>query len=312
VNSLDRLAYSAADAIEGSVSHIAVPVWGKVASPFADVRRTLGYALAGATAAVLAVVALLVVAPPGEESTDFTPSTVAVTTVPSVPSTVDVTIPTTTPLNPDRLIPVPIPDLQDRPVQADIEPPELVIVSPADGEHVITGRVVVEGYTEIGAGLASSGGERIDVDHEGHWSHVVSLALGENSVGYVAIDGAGNETRLAIVIVRDAPPTTTTTQPRPKDTTTTTKARTWEFTAHSTYGTCAEDPPYDAYYGRGKPGTEITVSSEFGGGSTMVGHNGEWEIKVFFPSAPFDRKFDVKVKDFTGAKKTFSFVRTFD
>jgi hypothetical protein len=309
MNSLDRLAYSAADAIEGSVAHIAVPVWGRAATPVADVRRTLGYALAGATAAVLAVVALLVVAPPGEETTDFTPSTVVVTTVPSVPSTVDVTTPTTTPSVPDSIVPMPIPDGRERPVQADAEPPELVIVSPADGERLITGRVVVEGYTEIGASLASVDGERIDVDHEGRWSHVVSLALGENAIGYVAIDGAGNETRRAIVVIRDAPPTSTT-QPRPKDVTTTTKARTWEFTAHNTYGTCAEDPPFDVFYGRGKPGTQINVSSEFGGGSTMVSQNGEWEVKVFFPSAPFDRTFDVKVKDFEGTRKIFSFVRT--
>lgn len=312
MNSLDRLAYSAAEAIDGSVANLTVPTWGVATSPFADLRRTLGYALAGATAAVLAVVALLVVAPPGEESTDVTPSTVVVTTIPSVPSTIDPPVPTTTPSVPDNIVPVPIPDGTERPVQGDVEPPDLVIFSPTDGAHVVTGRVVVEGYTEIGAGLSSSEGERIEVDHEGHWSHIVSLALGENRIGYVATDSSGNQTRLGLVIVRDTPPTTTTiaeTRP-PKDITTTTKARTWEFSAHNTYGFCAEDPPFDVFYGTGKPGTEITVSSEFGNGATMVGQNGRWEIKVFFPSAPFDRKFDVKVKDFTGAKKIFSFVRT--
>lgn len=310
MNSLDRLAYSAADAIEGSVARVPVPTWGS-ASAFAGMRRTFGYALAGATAAVLAVVALMIVAPPTEESTDITPTTVVVTSVPStVPQTVNPTVPTTTPILPDNFVPIPIPDGQDRTVQADIEPPTLVIVSPKDGAHFDAGRVVVEGYTEVGARVASVDGARIDVDHEGRWNHAVSLAIGENRVGFIATDAAGNQAQIGIVIVRDAPPTTTTTKARPKETTTTTKDRAWEFTAHSMYGTCAEDPPYDVYYGTGKPGTEITVSSEFGGGGTIVRENGSWELTVFFPSAPFDKQFIVKVSDHTGAKKHFEFTRT--
>lgn len=313
MNPFDRLAYSSADAIDASVANVPVPIWGAGAtSAVVGLRRTFGYALAGATAAVLAVVALLVVGP-AEEVTDITPSTIVTTSIP-VPSTVEITVPTTVPTPaPDGLlpVPVPIPSTEDRTVQADAVPPDLTIVSPRNGIHVDSARVRIDGITEIGATVATEDGARVDVDHEGRWSHVADLELGENSVSFTAKDAAGNQAQASILIVLNArPTTTTTTKARPKDTTTTTKARSWEFTAHNTYGVCAEDPPYDVFYGTGTPGTMITVSSEHGGGAAEVREDGSWEIQVFFPEAPFDEQFLVKVSDQAGAKKHFEFTRT--
>ena len=309
MNPLDRLAYSAADAIDASVSHVPVPTWGVGAtSAFVGLRRTLGYALAGATAAVLAVVALLVVGP-AEEVTDITPSTIVTTSVPvptTVPGTVPSTAPTPTPDGQVPVVPVPIPGNEERPVQADTVAPTLWIVSPRDGVHVDVARIKIEGLAEVGASVATADGAGIRTDHEGRWSHTVELKIGDNQFVFVAMDAAGNTSEVSVLIVRDAP-VTTTTKPRPKDTTTTTKARTWEFTAHNTYGTCAEDPPYDVFYGKGEPDTVVTVTSEHGGGSVEVGPEGSWELRVYFPEAPIGEQFIVKVMDHTGAKKHFEF-----
>ena len=142
----------------------------------------------------------------------------------------------------------------------------------------------------------------------------VRLEAGENELTFTATDDAGNQAAASVTVVRviDPPRTTTTTTSttKPPDTTTsTTKPPVeWEYTAHKTYGSCSEDPPYDVYYGTGKPGTLITVSSEFGGGTTEVNESGEWSVKVFFPEAPPELTFTVKVKDFTGAKVLFDFV----
>lgn len=318
MNALDRLAYSAADAIDVSVATVPVPTWGAAsARPFAGLARTAGYALAGAAAAVLAVVALLVVSPPSEETIDNAPPTVTATTTdvtptsvtPTTDPSVDITVPPTSiPSDPVPVVPV-VPGTGNRAPGADTEAPEIVIVAPSSGAHTTAERVVVEGYTEIGAALSTDDGERIRVDHEGKWSHPVALEIGVNVFGFVATDAAGNIGSASIEIVRDAPrPTTTTTKPR--STTTTTDAKTWEFTAHNTYGFCAEDPPYDIFHGTGKPGTEISVTSEYGGGGAVVGENGRWEVKVFFPEAPKNVEFAVKVTDFTGARKTFTFVHT--
>lgn len=52
----------------------------------------------------------------------------------------------------------------------------------------------------------------------------------------------------------------------------------------------------------------MTVSSEFGGGSTVAGEDGSYWPRVEFPSAPFAKVFPVKVKGEFGGKKIFEFV----
>ena len=82
----------------------------------------------------------------------------------------------------------------------------------------------------------------------------------------------------------------------------------WEFTAAATFGSCELDPPYDIYYGTGEPGTKITITSKYGGGTATVDAAGDWEKKVIFAEAPYDEPFPVTVKDKYGSKKKFEFV----
>jgi hypothetical protein len=99
--------------------------------------------------------------------------------------------------------------------------------------------------------------------------------------------------------------TTATTVPA---TMTTTKQELAPFDANATFGSCSEEPPFDIYYGVGEPGSMISVQSEFGSGTTTVNGEGHWEIQVFFPEAPPDEGFLVKVIDEFGRKETFEFV----
>ena len=54
------------------------------------------------------------------------------------------------------------------------------------------------------------------------------------------------------------------------------------------------------------------VHSEYGNGSTVVGEDGKWRIKVEFPEAPFGKEFRVKVNGSAGDQVDFWFVRTGD
>lgn len=80
------------------------------------------------------------------------------------------------------------------------------------------------------------------------------------------------------------------------------------FTAHQQFGTCAEELPYDVFWGTANPGSTVYVVSDFGSGSTTANAAGDWEIRVDFPTAPFDDVFNVVVET-DGGRKVFSFVR---
>jgi hypothetical protein len=82
------------------------------------------------------------------------------------------------------------------------------------------------------------------------------------------------------------------------------------FTAYQVYGASDENPPYDEFYGTGTPGDTIYVDSSYGAGQTSVSAAGEWEIRVFFPSAPAGKAFDVKVRNGAGEKYYFTFTYT--
>lgn len=84
------------------------------------------------------------------------------------------------------------------------------------------------------------------------------------------------------------------------------------FTANQKYGSCGEAVPYDVFFGTAKPGVEIWVKSDFGNGSTVVGEDGKWRIRVEFPEAPVGKKFAVAVKSSAGDRADFWFTRTGD
>lgn len=80
-----------------------------------------------------------------------------------------------------------------------------------------------------------------------------------------------------------------------------------KFTANQRYGSCSEAVPYDIFWGTGIPETTITVRSEHGGGTTVVGDSGTWELKVKFPTAPPNETFKVLVTDGEGGEAVFTF-----
>jgi hypothetical protein len=80
------------------------------------------------------------------------------------------------------------------------------------------------------------------------------------------------------------------------------------FTANQKYGSCGEPEPYDIFFGTATPGATITVSSNYGSGSTVAGDKGGWDLKVFFTGASPGKPFVVTVSDSEGHVKKFEFV----
>ena len=82
-----------------------------------------------------------------------------------------------------------------------------------------------------------------------------------------------------------------------------------EFTAYQVHGSCDDEVPYDVFWGTGKRGATITVTSPYGSGTTKVNEKGDWELKVDFPDAPIGEAFTVTVQSSEGGSATFAFIR---
>jgi Glucodextranase, domain B len=184
----------------------------------------------------------------------------------------------------------------------DVTPPPLTITSPEDGSTMEEKTVEFVGVTEAGA-TVTAGPYQAQVDEEGNWRITLVLSAGGNQARFVARDAAGNQTTVVITVFYEPPVTTTVPA-----TTTTTKQDLAEFDANATYESCTEDPPFDVYYGVGEPGSTIYVVSPYGSGTTTVNGEGHFEIQVFFPGAPPEEGFLVKVKDQYGRQESFEFV----
>ena len=308
MSSLDTLARSAADAVHESVADLSVPAAPVgIAAGVAAAWRMVWYAAAGAAAGAAALAVLFFIPINEDTPTD----TVAVTT--TIESIVTTSAPTPTtpaPTTPvvvdpggsDPTTTVPPTTEATTTIPADTEPPSLVVVSPADRARFEKKTVTFSGTTEPGATVIASGKFAVPVDGDGAWSIDLVLASGANGVVFVATDDAGNTSEARLTVYYDAPPQTTTTTKAEKG---------WEFSAFQKYGSCAEPVPYDEFWGTGKPGGTITVASPYGSGSTTVDAEGNFWIRVEFPSAPFGETFSVKVKDEFGNKKVFSFVSNY-
>lgn len=290
---LDTRARHAAQALKTSVAE------GDLALTEAPtIRRTNSWSplVAMAAGAVTAVVLLLgiwtlrptVVA----DDLETTTTTVATTT------TTATTLPSTT----VPIAPVEPTGAAVTTAPADIAPPPISITKPFDGDVFETDRITFAGTTEPGARVFG-GPYEATVDVDGNWSIVLILAEGSNRATFRAVDAAGNEAWASVTAVYQ-PPTKTTSPPKEpvKDPA--------PFIAHATWIECAEVPPYDEYYGTGEPGSKVMVVSEWGSGETVVGADGSWYVKVFFPKAPKDVTFDVKVKDSFGRYTYFTMTAT--
>ena len=199
----------------------------------------------------------------------------------------------------DELPAEPEPPVTEAP---DTTPPPIAILTPGDGQRFDVASIWFEGTTEPGAAVAA-GRWQADVDERGNWAIKLVLTEGANRATFIATDAAGNQATASVVVYYGPPPP-------PKDDRGGDEPAEWVFSAHQVYGSCAEVPPFDVFWGTAEPGTVVTISSEFGSGATEVNADGAWEVKVFFEEAPIGKVFAVKVKDVHGNKKTFEFVHT--
>ncbi|MGI9667786.1 MAG: hypothetical protein ACR2N2_11955 [Acidimicrobiia bacterium] len=101
----------------------------------------------------------------------------------------------------------------------DTTPPKLRVTSPDDGATVTNRIVEFRGTSEPGARV-TAGPYEADVADDGDWQIELVLAPGANGAVFTAVDKAGNESSVRIVVNYEVATTTT------KATTTTTKATT--------------------------------------------------------------------------------------
>lgn len=181
--------------------------------------------------------------------------------------------------------------------EIDDDPPDLIITFPENGQHFTEKRLAFEGKTEPGARVFA-GEYEADVDEEGNWRIILILSKGGNLATFKAFDEAGNYSTASVKAYYDVPEEEE--KDPPKD---------YEFWAEQKYGSCGESPPYDKWYGMGEPGTEISITSEFGSGHTVIGESGEWWLKVFFEEAPCNEAFLVTLTTSAGHEKHYEFIR---
>lgn len=289
---LDERARTAAAGLRATVAEADL----RLATPGGTPRKPLlagtgAAALAGAALAVVVLVVGVALVRPSVVASDGGSTT---TTAPPATSLPPTSLPATSP--PATSPPAstaPAPDSTTP--AADTTPPQLEITFPTPGYVAEEATLRFAGRTEPGA-VVTAGPYTAEVGPDGAWSIVLVLGEGETVARFVATDAAGNRSEAAVTVSY-----------LPKPETTTTSAKAAGFAAHFTWGECSIDPPYDEYYGEGQPGSTVSVVSEYGSGSTTVGEDGRWALKVEFPSAPPNVTFPVKVKDSLGRSVVFEF-----
>ena len=314
MNAVDARARRASAAIHESLAMAAPPAAFATVVRRAAVAKVVNLALVGAGAAIFIAAGAafrtpqpqIPVAEPVTTTTSEAPA--PSTTIPNGEAPLVVALPTTTEpvattsaAPPTTVAPTTTTSTSEAPPTTttskppptttkppDITPPVIDITFPENRQRFAEPGITIKGTTEPGA-TVTLGERKADLGDAGQWRIRVELEPGRNRFVVVATDAAGNSARSAVVVLYDAP------ELEP-------------FTAHATFGSCELDPPYDVYYGRGEPGSAISVSSEFGSGATTVGLDGGWEVKVFFPEAPPGKVFPVTVADEFGRSKTFEFV----
>jgi hypothetical protein len=211
---------------------------------------------------------------------------------------------------PPASLPEPTPTAVPLPPR-DTTPPALTITRPEEGAHVSEKAFTFKGTTEPAARVAV-GQFQANVDGQGNWSLMLILSPGANTVSFTATDGAGNAATASVTVTYDVPQEKPVEKPKesPKEHPKKDKSHSQGFWAEQKFGSCSENPPYDVFYGKGTPGTHVSVSSPYGSGSTTVGDDHHWKAKVFFPSAPIGQAFEVTVTSSDGGQKTFQFTRT--
>lgn len=196
----------------------------------------------------------------------------------------------------------------------DVTPPEFEILHPTDGQRFETKEVVFEGQVEPGARVFA-GEFEADVNEDGAWRIVLWLNPGQNVATLYAIDEAGNKSTDTVTVHYDKPvdePKPPAEEPKPpaeepKDPPAEEPTEV-AFTANQKFGSCEEEIPYDVFWGTATPGSTVYVVSPYGSGTTTAGEAGNWDLRVEFPEAPYDKVFEVVIEG-DGGRKVFTFVR---
>ena len=155
---------------------------------------------------------------------------------------------------------------------------EVAITSPDDGAEILEGNSVLVTGTYSGEVTVHVNG--IQAATEGsNWSAVVPLEAGWNLVkakayvGDVKVAHDAIEVHLGEIIVVP-------------------------FTVTQVYGTCAEDPPYETFYGTATPNGKVWIQSPYGEKTVYADAAGNWEATIFFEGVPSGTTFEISVKDY--------------
>ncbi|MGI9648568.1 MAG: hypothetical protein ACR2OI_08630, partial [Acidimicrobiia bacterium] len=81
----------------------------------------------------------------------------------------------------------------------------------------------------------------------------------------------------------------------------------YELVAHQVHGASEAELPFDVFWGETKPGAHVLVWSEYGSAETYANGEGQFELRVDFPEAPYGVEFQVKVKSIE-QKRYFGFI----
>jgi hypothetical protein len=173
------------------------------------------------------------------------------------------------------------------------EAPELAILYPENGAKVDDEKMVFEGETTPGARVFAGKWEA-DVKDDGAWRIVLILEPGTQTAKFRA-ESDGGVAEAAVTITRIVPD-------KPKE-----EPSEYELVAHQVYGECDAEVPYDVFWGETAPNAHVLVWSEYGSAETYANSDGQFELQVEFPNAPYGKAFQVKVKSID-QKRYFDFV----
>ena len=172
------------------------------------------------------------------------------------------------------------------------EKPELAILYPENGAKVDDEKMVFEGKTTPGARVFAGKWEA-DVNDDGGWRIVLLLEPGTQTAKFRA-ESAGGAAEAAVTVTRIV-------KDEPKE------EPAYELVAHQVYGECDAEVPYDVFWGETAPNAYVLVWSEYGSAETYANGDGQFELRVEFPNAPYGKAFQVKVKSID-QKRYFEFV----
>ena len=82
----------------------------------------------------------------------------------------------------------------------------------------------------------------------------------------------------------------------------------WSFEAYQGSGCSAEQPPTEFFWGTGAPGTEVVLSSPYGGASVVIDDSGYWQATLTFEGAPAGEMFTIEVTGSGGTVWAFPFI----